>query len=76
MVAQVVPQQVPVPPSAAQGRPAVAVVQVGATQVPLRQASPAPHALPHAPQFESLELVSTQPAPAQHSDDVPASGLQ
>jgi len=75
--AHVVPQQVPVPPSPfAHGRIGVLALHVGAMQRPPTQVRPEPHGLPHAPQFALSDCVSLQPEPGQHSDDVPASGLQ
>lgn len=72
-----VPQQVPVPPSPlAHGRIEVLAVHVGAMQRPPTQVSPEPHGLAQAPQFALSVCVSIQPEPWQHSDDVPASGLQ
>jgi hypothetical protein len=44
--------------------------------VPASQLVPAPHAVPHPPQFEESKDVSTQPAPGQQTKDSPASRLQ
>jgi hypothetical protein len=38
-------------------------------QAPLRHEAPAPHSLPHAPQFEGSVLVSAQLAPHSGSPD-------
>lgn len=62
--AQVVPQQVPVPPSEPEhGRIEVDAVHVGAMQRPCTQVRLEPHVFPQPPQFELSVLVSMHPAP-------------